>query len=208
MIEIVNKFEKVIYALLMIMLMLVLIAAIVDLAWVLVKSLTDDISPWLLESHEMIQVLGGFLLVLIGVELLDTIKAYFLENSIHVEIVVLLAIIAIARKVILLDPSELSGADFGIELVGIGVVIVGLSAGYYLIKKAGIRVGPWLLPVREISVRVIVHPEVLERLRKHDEERLMDMEQRLSGKLSFRSDPALHKEEFRVINPVSGAEFE
>jgi len=144
MIEIVNKFEKVIYALLMIMLMLVLIAAIVDLTWVLVTSLTD-ISPWLLDSHEMIQVFGGFLLVLIGVELLDTIKAYFRENSIHVEIVVLLAIIAIARKVILLDPSGMSGTDFGIELIGIGVIVVGLSAGYYLIKKAGIRVGPGVL---------------------------------------------------------------
>ncbi len=141
MIEIVNRFEKVIYALLMIMLMVVLIAAVIDLAWILVTSLTN-ISPWLLESHEMIQVLGGFLLVLIGVELLDTIKAYFRENSIHVEIVVLLAIIAIARKVILLDPSEMSGTDFGIELVGIGVIIVGLSAGYYLIKKAGLKVGP------------------------------------------------------------------
>lgn len=147
MIEIVNKFEKVIYAVLMIMLMAVLIAAVVDLAWILVTSLTDS-SPWLLESHEMIQVLGGFLLVLIGVELLDTIKAYFRENSIHVEIVVLLAIIAIARKVILLDPSEMSGTDFGIELVGIGIIIVGLSAGYYLIKKAGIRIGPGV-PVQE-----------------------------------------------------------
>jgi len=150
MIEIVNKFEKWIYALLMIMLMLVLITAVVDLAWVLVKSLTDDISPWLLESHEMIQVLGGFLLVLIGVELLDTIKAYFLENSIHVEIVVLLAIIAIARKVILLDPTDMNGTDFGIELIGIGVIVVGLSAGYYLIKKAGLKVGPGE-PVQEKS---------------------------------------------------------
>ncbi len=60
----------------------------------------------------------------------------------------------------------------------------------------------------EVPIRVIVHPEVLERLHKHDEERLMDMEQRLSGKLSFRADPSIHKEEFRVINPVSGVEFE
>ncbi|MCC7518738.1 MAG: Rne/Rng family ribonuclease [Verrucomicrobiae bacterium] len=60
----------------------------------------------------------------------------------------------------------------------------------------------------EMPIRVIVHPEVLERLRKHDEERLLEMEQRLSGKLSFRSDSAIHKEEFRVINPVNGAEFE
>ena len=40
----------------------------------------------MLESHELITVLGAFLLVLIGVELLDTIKAYFIENTIHVEI--------------------------------------------------------------------------------------------------------------------------
>ena len=143
MIETVNKFEKLIYASLMIMLMAVLIAAVIDLGWTLVVSLIDS-TPWLLETHEMIQVLGGFLLVLIGVELLDTIKAYFLENAIHVEIVVLLAIIAIARKVILLDPTGMSGFDYGFELIGIGVIVVGLSAGYYLIKKAGIKIGPGL----------------------------------------------------------------
>lgn len=141
MIEIVNKFEKVIYASLMIMLMAVLIAAVVDLAWVLITTLSD-ITPWLLDTHEMISVLGGFLLVLIGVELLDTIKAYFYESAIHVEIVVLLAIIAIARKVILLDPTDMSGLDFGIQMIGIGVIVVGLSAGYYLIKKAGITIRP------------------------------------------------------------------
>jgi uncharacterized membrane protein (DUF373 family) len=141
MIEIVNKFEKVIYASLMIMLMAVLIAAVIDLAWVLGTSLIDT-NPWLLETDEMISVLGGFLLVLIGVELLDTIKAYFRENAIHVEIVVLIAIIAIARKVILLDPTGMSGTDYGIELMGIGVIVVGLSGGYFLIKKAGLAIGP------------------------------------------------------------------
>jgi len=115
-------------------------------------------TPWLLEAHEMIAVLGGFLLVLIGVELLDTIKAYFRENTIHVEIVVLLAIIAVARKVILLDPSittstiedgitvtktvPMSGFEFGFEMMGIGVILVCLAAGYYLIKRAGITIGP------------------------------------------------------------------
>jgi uncharacterized membrane protein (DUF373 family) len=141
MIEIVNKFEKVIYASLMIMLMGVLVAAVVDLAIVLAESLFDT-TPWLLQPHEMINILGGFLLVLIGVELLETIKAYFRENAIHVEIVVLLAIIAIARKVILLDPTGMSGTDYGIELMGIGVIVVGLSGGYFLIKKAGLAIGP------------------------------------------------------------------
>lgn len=143
MIETVNKIEKLIYASLMIMLIAVLIASVFFLGWTLVISLISS-SPWQLETHEMIQVLGGFLLVLIGVELLDTIKAYFLENAIHVEIVVLLAIIAIARKVILLDPTGMSGFDYGFELIGIGIIVVGLSAGYYLIKKAGIKIGPGL----------------------------------------------------------------
>jgi len=140
MIEIVNKFEKVVYALLMILLMAVLIAAVVELGWLLVTSLVQT-TPWLMETHELITVLGGFLLVLIGVELLDTIKAYFRENTIHVEIVVLLAIIAIARKVILLDPSGMTGFELGVEMMGTGVIVVGLTAGYYLIKKAGITIG-------------------------------------------------------------------
>ncbi|MBI4025517.1 MAG: Rne/Rng family ribonuclease [Verrucomicrobia bacterium] len=59
----------------------------------------------------------------------------------------------------------------------------------------------------EFSIRVIVHPEVLERLRTRDEELLLGLEQRLSGKLSFRADAALHKEEFKLVNPVNGEEL-
>lgn len=62
--------------------------------------------------------------------------------------------------------------------------------------------------VTELSVRVVVHPEVLERLRSRDEEILVGLEQRLSGNLSFRADPTLHREEFRLVNPVSGEEWE
>jgi uncharacterized membrane protein (DUF373 family) len=137
MIEIVNKFEKSVYAILMAMLMLVLIAALLQL----IADLYDTLwvhTPYLLDPSEMIYVLGGFLLVLIGVELLDTIKAYFIENTIHVEIVLLLAIIAMARKVILLNPTAGDSYAFGFELMGIGVIVVGLGAGYYLIKKAGL----------------------------------------------------------------------
>jgi uncharacterized membrane protein (DUF373 family) len=141
MIEIVNKFEKVIYAVLMALLMLVLATSLIDLVWLLYQSLIVS-TPYLLETHELITVLGAFLLVLIGVELLDTIKAYFQENTIHVEIVVLLAIIAVARKVILLDPTGMNGFEFGVELMGIGVIVISLAAGYYFLKKAGITIGP------------------------------------------------------------------
>lgn len=141
MIDIVNKIEKGIYAILMILLVAVLIAGILDLIWLLFYYLKDS-SPYLLVPHEAVSVLGSFLLVLIGVEMLDMLKAYFRENTIHVEIVVLLAIIAVARKVILVDPSEMTGYEYGFELMGIGVIFVGLAAGYYLIKKSGFTIGP------------------------------------------------------------------
>ncbi|WP_321507768.1 phosphate-starvation-inducible PsiE family protein [uncultured Methanoregula sp.] len=141
MLEYIEKFEKIIYAAIIVMLMVVLVAAMFDLVVLLVKFLWEE-SPLLLEAKEMIALLGAFLLVLIGVELLDTIKAYFKENTIHVEIVVLLAIIAVSRKVLLIDPTGMTAFDYGFELISIGVIIIGLSAGYYLIKKAGIVISP------------------------------------------------------------------
>jgi uncharacterized membrane protein (DUF373 family) len=141
MIEIVDKFEKMVYAVLMALLMLVIVIALIDLAWLLYKSLIVT-SQYLLETSELILVLGAFLLVLICIELLDTIKAYFKENTIHVEIVILLAIIAVARKVILLDPTGMTGIEFGVEMMGIGVIVISLAAGYYVLKKAGISIGP------------------------------------------------------------------
>ena len=132
----VNKFERFIYGVLIALLMVVLCFAVGELVWVLFLSLSNP-PPLLLQNHELTNVLGVFLLVLIGVELLDTMLEYFRENAIHVEIVVLLSIIAIARKVILLDPTTTNG----LELIGIGVIIIGLSAAYFMIKKAGITIG-------------------------------------------------------------------
>jgi uncharacterized membrane protein (DUF373 family) len=143
----VETFEKLIYAGLMIMLIAVIIAAIADLGYYLVLSCVTG-NPELFEIHEkgavheLIAVLGSFLLILIGVELLDTIKAYFREKQIHVEIVLILAIISMARSVILLDPTGMSGFEYGTELMGVGVIVVGLGTGYYLIRKAGLAIGP------------------------------------------------------------------
>jgi uncharacterized membrane protein (DUF373 family) len=137
MLDVVNKFERFVYAVLMILLMIVLGFSIVELCWLLVISLNNP-PPLLLENHELTNLLGVFLLILIGIELLDTIKAYFKENAIHFEIVILLAIVALARKVILLDPASAPQPEFiGLELIGIGVVILGLAGAYFLIKKAG-----------------------------------------------------------------------
>ena len=55
------------------------------------------------------------------------------ESADYAQIVMAVAIIAIARKVIILDVKDLSG----LALVGIAAIILALSIGYYLIKKKG-----------------------------------------------------------------------
>jgi len=57
------------------------------------------------------------------------------------------------------------------------------------------------------QIRVHVHPSILERLRNEDAELLSDMESELGGELSFRADPNLHIEEFRLTDQSTGAEL-
>ncbi|MFV0416143.1 MAG: Rne/Rng family ribonuclease [Chthoniobacterales bacterium] len=48
--------------------------------------------------------------------------------------------------------------------------------------------------------RILVHPELMKRLRTEDEELLVDIERRYQGRLSFRSDPSFPREKFVITN--------
>jgi ribonuclease G len=56
-------------------------------------------------------------------------------------------------------------------------------------------------------LRIYVHPEVLNRLRTEDEALLIELEKKLSGKLSFRADPSFHFEQFKVCDAITGQEL-
>jgi ribonuclease G len=59
----------------------------------------------------------------------------------------------------------------------------------------------------DFQLKIVVHPSVLDRLRKEDEKLLIEMEKRYFGKLSFRADPALHGEQFKIYNAISNEEM-
>jgi ribonuclease G len=59
----------------------------------------------------------------------------------------------------------------------------------------------------DFQLRIVVHPSILERLRTEDEKHLIDMEKRYFGKLSFRADPALHAEQFKIVNVANNEEL-
>jgi uncharacterized membrane protein (DUF373 family) len=130
-----KKLERGIIYALIVMMVLVLILATVELGYYLVMTIVES-DFLLIDMDALMDLFGVFLLVLIGIELLDTIKVYLRSNVVHVEVVVLVAIIALARKVVVLKVEELSGSS----ILGIAALVIALAVAYYLIKKAGLMV--------------------------------------------------------------------
>lgn len=136
---------------------ILLLLSTIELGYTVFKAIvSDNEDKLIIDLDNLLNVFGVFMLVLIGIELLDTIKVYFKENVIHVEVVMLVALIAIARKVIVLDFELYSG----LEIIGMGVVIISVSAGYYLIKKTG---GSGFWPKeKEVEKKVVIEEEPIE----------------------------------------------
>ncbi len=130
MTEILKKFERIVVLALIGMMMVVVMLTTIELGWIIIK---DIITPpvLLLEINELLEIFGFFLLVLIGVELLETITAYLKEKVVHVEIVLEVALIAIARKVIILDLEKYDS----LTLVGIASLIISVAAAFYAVKR-------------------------------------------------------------------------
>jgi uncharacterized membrane protein (DUF373 family) len=126
--------KTIIYSLIVLM-TAVLILATVELGYYIFKYVAES-DYAIIDLDHLMELFGVFMLVLIGIELLDTIKVYLKENVMHVEVVVLVAIIAVARKVVVLKIENIDG----MKIIGIAFIIVALAVAYYLIKKTGLMV--------------------------------------------------------------------
>ena len=124
-----NKFEKIIIEMLIVMMMLVVALATLELGWIIIKDIYS--APIIiLEIEELLEIFGFFLLVLIGIELLETIKTYLAEKVVHVQIVLEVALIAIARKAIILDINKYES----LTLIGIAALIISVAIAFYAVK--------------------------------------------------------------------------
>lgn len=131
MFNILNFVERGVTLLLIFLMTFVIVIGTIDLVVNLGQEMMRP-PVGLLGVETMLGIFGFFFTILIGLELLETIKTYFTKEQIHVEIVFLVAMIAIARKVILLEVGKLEP----LALVGIASIIIALTAGYFLVKKA------------------------------------------------------------------------
>lgn len=128
--SVIRRFEFLIVMVLMLLMMLVVAVSLMELGLVIYRDLILG-STRILQDHEMLAVLGFFMMVLIALELLETIKNYLTENSLHVEVVLLVALIAVARKVIILDMKELAP----LTLFGIAALVISLAGSYALMRR-------------------------------------------------------------------------
>lgn len=63
------------------------------------------------------------------------------------------------------------------------------------------------LPENDRSVLVVVHPDVMQRLKTEDGEHLVALERKYGARLTFRTDPTYHRETFTLANAQSGEEI-
>ena len=130
MTKLLRTFEHVIIRSLILMMAVIILISTIELGYLLIK---DIVSPpvFFLEIDELLELFGFFLLILIGIELLETIKAYLQDEVVHSEIVLEVALIAIARKVIILDFKEYDS----MVILGIAALIVTISLSYYIVRR-------------------------------------------------------------------------
>ncbi|WP_079989459.1 phosphate-starvation-inducible PsiE family protein [Candidatus Protochlamydia phocaeensis] len=110
---------------------LVIIWSILDVAFILYQKAKE--TPFLLINIDsLLEAFGGFLVVLIAIEIFLNIILYLRKDMGHLRLVIATALMAIARKIIILDYAHTSA----FHMLAMGAIIVALGIAYWLINHA------------------------------------------------------------------------
>ncbi|MGB3596059.1 phosphate-starvation-inducible E-like protein [Pseudomonas neustonica] len=130
-VSLIHRAKKWMSFVVLILMTVVVAIAIVELGMLLYLDIFDSTDDVLfLEIDELFRIFGFFFIILIGFELIETVEMYFKDNVIHAEVVLLVAVIAVSRKVILLDLEKYDP----LAIIGLGFIILALGGCYFLIK--------------------------------------------------------------------------
>lgn len=80
----------------------------------------------------LLKLLDRLLLIFIALEVLQNITAYLRDHVVQIELVLLTALTAVARKVIVLPPGTENKPQL---MASFGVIIVGIAAAYWLVVR-------------------------------------------------------------------------
>lgn len=129
--------ERIVSKILSLGMIFVILIAIAQLSYSLGQKILITLNQPSNESFNttLFELFGLFLNVLIALEILENITAYLRKHVIQVELVIVTSLIAVSRKIIILD-LEKKGSD---DLIALAVAVFSLSVSYliihYLAKK-------------------------------------------------------------------------
>ena len=127
--EFIESVETAVSKVLSVAMVAVIIIAVVDLGVLLFR---EVLNPSIATFNEvLISLFGLFLNILIALELLENITAYLRKHVIQVELVIVTSLIAVSRKLIILDLNKVDGS----ELIGLSLAILTLAISYWIIRK-------------------------------------------------------------------------
>lgn len=131
MLSIIERVEKYIVYALVFMLLISIVLGTIELGRVILDGIIA--SPlFLVKVHTLFESFALFLVIVIGLELLKSIKSYLVYGSINPAFVIEVAIIALGNKLITVDLKD-SPPEF---LWGMAAILLGLSVTYFVLKKA------------------------------------------------------------------------
>jgi uncharacterized membrane protein (DUF373 family) len=113
-----------------VLMVFVIIMGVVDVAWTIYEKINTP-PVYILTISDMLATFGAFMAVLIAIEILINITVYLRDDVIHVKIVMATALMAVARKVIVLDFATTSPP----YIYGLAAIALSMSIGYWLIHK-------------------------------------------------------------------------
>jgi uncharacterized membrane protein (DUF373 family) len=131
--EAIEKVEGIVSKLLSIGMIFVTFIAIAHLSYALIEKLLITIERPSNDSFNttLFELFGLFLNVLIALEILENITAYLRKHVIQVELVIVTSLIAVSRKIIILDLEKKSSSD----LIALAVAVFSLSIGYAIVHQ-------------------------------------------------------------------------
>jgi len=108
----------------------VIVFGVADVVYVLYKRLMAE-PRGLLEISDILATFGAFMAVLIAIEVFVNIISYLRDDVIHVRIVLATAMMAIARKVIILDYNTTSPE----YIYATAAVVAAMALAYWLVVR-------------------------------------------------------------------------
>ena len=131
LIKYINRFQTLIIKTIMVMMVIVILSSMLEIIWIV---FTDFLTPpyLLIGVDQILDIFALFFLIIIGIELLETVKMIIIESSMNVDVIILVGITAVVRKILIVD---LKNTD-PLFLVGMGILIVALAGTYYLVVNS------------------------------------------------------------------------